>query len=94
MVSTDFDDFAPPLNHAESGVLAECGHFRVEKRRLTRAEILQRDDDFALVTVTNGAATCGDKTLRPGDFVLLPAGGSNPIAPVGESCEVLVTTLP
>ncbi len=94
MESTDFADFEPALAHVESGVVAECEHFRVEKRRLTRAGILQRDDDFALVTVTNGAATCGEKTLQPGDFVLLPAGCSNPLAPVGESCEVLVTTLP
>lgn len=92
--STDFADFAPGLEHVETGPVAECAHFRVEKRRLDKAETLQKAEDFALVTITAGSATCGEKTLRPGDFVLLPTGEKNPVAPLGESCEVLVTTLP
>jgi mannose-6-phosphate isomerase len=94
MESTDFGDFEPGLEHVASGVIAECAHFRVEKKRLTQPEILQRKDDFALVTVVGGAARCGDKTLRPGDFVLLPAGGDTTVAPVGKDCAVLVTTMP
>jgi mannose-6-phosphate isomerase len=94
MESTDFGDFEPGLEHVAAGVIAECAHFRVERKRLTQPEILPRQDDFALVTVVGGAATCGDKKLRPGDFVLLPAGGDTPVAPVGEECAVLVTTLP
>lgn len=92
--STDFADFEPVLEHVTAGVVADCAHFRVEKKRLSRAEVLRRADDFALVTVTHGAATCGNKTLGPGDFVLLPARGSQPVAPAGGSCDLLVTTLP
>ncbi|MEX1044712.1 MAG: type I phosphomannose isomerase catalytic subunit [Chthoniobacterales bacterium] len=92
--STDFADFEPRLEHGASGVIAECTHFRVEKKRLTKPEIPQGKDDFALITLVGGAATCGEKTLRPGDFVLLPAGGGTPVAPVGNNCELLVTTLP
>jgi mannose-6-phosphate isomerase len=94
MQSTDFADFAPGLDRVASGTIAACAHFRVEKRRLEQAEVLQDADDFALLTVTAGAAACGEQTLRAGDFVLLPAGGGNPVAPVGECCDVLVTTLP
>ena len=94
MESTDFADFEPGLEHVKSGTVAECAHFKVEKRQLTKPEVLQSPDDFALVTLVGGAATCGEKKLQPGDFVLLPFGNSTPVAPVGESCDVLVTTLP
>lgn len=92
--SADFADFEPELEHLETGPVAECAHFRVEKRRLSKAGVLQKSDDFALVTVTGGSAACGEKILRPGDFVLLPVGAENPVAPLGEFCEVLVTTVP
>ena len=95
MVSTDFDDFAPPLNHAESGVLAECEHFRVEKRRLDRATTLNNPGDFAIVTVVQGAARCGEETFRAGDFYLLTAGSTAVTSPEGNSsCTVLVITIP
>ena len=92
--STDFTDFAPELAHPDTGIVAECAHFRVEKRRLNKAEVLQKADDFALVTLVGGSARCGSHTLRPGDFILLPAGDSTPVEPAGENCVVLVTTVP
>ena len=92
--STDFTDFAPELAHPDTGIVAECAHFRVEKRRLNKAEVLQKADDFALVTLVGGSALCGSHTLRPGDFILLPAGDSTPVEPAGENCVVLVTTVP
>jgi mannose-6-phosphate isomerase len=94
MDSTDFSDFEPPLLHAASGVVAECEHFRVEKKRLMTAQVLQKADDFALVTLVGGVATCGGKTLRRGDFLLLPVANHTPVEPVGADCAVLVTTLP
>ena len=94
MESTDFADFEPSLVHTESGVVAECEHFRVEKKYLTSAEVLQNANDFAMITLVGGEATCGRKNLRAGDFLLLPAGYNTPVEPVGEDCAVLVTTLP
>ena len=94
MESTDFADFEPHLAHTATGVVAECEHFRVERKSLTSAQVLQKADDFALVTLVGGAAACGGRTLRPGDFLLLPAGSGTSVQPVGEECAVLVTTLP
>lgn len=94
MLSTDFADFTPPLAHVESGVVAECEHFRVEKKILDGPADPRREGDFAIVTVVQGGAKCGDTTFAPGDFFLLPASGSPPVAPVGDSCAVLVTTIP
>jgi len=95
MVSTDFDDFEPPLNHAESGVLADCEHFRVEKRKIDGPTVLQSPGDFAIVTVVKGAARCGKETFRAGDFYLLTAGGTAVTSPEGNSgCTVLVSTIP
>jgi len=95
VVSTDFDDFAPPLNHAESGVLAECEHFRVEKRKIDGPTLLQSLGDFAIVTVVQGLACCGNETFRAGDFYLLTAGGTAVTSPEGNgSCSVLVSTIP
>lgn len=94
MLSTDFADFAPPLAHVESGIVAECEHFRVEKKILTGPEDLCRPDDFAIVTIAQGRAKCGDQSFAPGDFFLLPASGSPQVAPTGDRCAVLVTTIP
>lgn len=94
MLSTDFADFAPPLDHVESGVVAECEHFRVEKKNLAAPQDLRPPAEFALVTVVGGRAACGDRTFAAGDFFLLPASGAPPVAPAGENCSVLVTTIP
>ena len=94
MLSTDFADFTPPLAHVESGVVAGCEHFRVEKQILDGPLDPRREGDFAIVTVVQGRAQCGGMTFAPGDFFLLPASGSAPVAPAGDRCAVLVTTIP
>jgi mannose-6-phosphate isomerase len=94
MLSTDFNDIAPPLAHVESGPIAECEHFRVEKKILTTPQDLRPAGDFALVTIVSGRATCGEHTFAPGDFLLLPAQAGPPVAPANNSCAVLVTTIP
>lgn len=95
LLSTDFNDFAPTLNHARSGVIAECAHFRVEKQILPESGLSIGPGDFALVTVVEGRTACGDKIFQPGDFLLLPAAGSPTVMPAdGNPCAVLVTTIP
>jgi len=95
MISTDFDDYAPALKHTDSGVLAECEHFRLEKRRIDGPTVLQSPGDFAIVTVVQGAARCGNETFRAGDFYLLAAGDTTATSPEGNSsCTVLVSTIP
>ena len=94
MLSTDFADFEPELDHVASGVVAECEHFRVEKKILAAPEDLRPQGDFAIVTVVAGRAVCGERAFGAGDFFLLPADNAPPVQPVGESCAVLVTTIP
>jgi mannose-6-phosphate isomerase len=94
MLSTDFADFAPPLAHVESGLVAACEHFRVERKILDRPEVLAPDDDFALVTVVDGGASCGGQSFAPGDFFLLPASAGPTVSPAADRCAVLVTTIP
>jgi len=94
MVSTDFNDFTPTLSHQSEGVIAECAHFRVEKKTLRAASKLNPTDDFAIVTVVAGGASCEGRTYRAGDFMLLPAGSAPDVAPQADSCAVLVTTIP
>lgn len=94
MLSIDFDDFAPPIDHVAEGVLAECGHFRVAKRAVTVPTRLNTDGDFALGTVASGTVCCGDRTFGPGDFFLLPASGAVEVSAQGDSCTVLIITLP
>jgi mannose-6-phosphate isomerase len=94
LLSTDFADFAPPLDHATSGVVAECAHFRVEKHRLTAPTPLVAGGDFAIVTVLEGRALSGDTAFGPGDFLILPATGAPLLAPADGPVSVLVTTIP
>lgn len=94
LLSADFGDFAPPLAHAEAGVVAECAHFRVEKKALPSPRDLAPAGDFALVTVVGGEAVCGNRTFAAGDFFLLTAQDPPRVGPATGSCSVLVTTIP
>ena len=94
LLSTDFNDFTPPLAHVETGIVAECEHFRVEKKNLSAPEDLRPAGEFALVTVVGGRTACGDRTFSAGEFFLLPASAAPLVGPAEESCSVLVTTIP
>jgi mannose-6-phosphate isomerase len=94
LLSTDFNDFTPPLAHTEAGVVAECEYFRVEKKYLSAPEDLRPAGEFALVTVVGGSASCGERTFSAGDFFLLPASDAPLVGPAEGNCSVLVTTIP
>jgi mannose-6-phosphate isomerase len=94
MQSIDFHDFTPPLAHVETGTVAACEHFRVEKKILTAPQDLRPSGDFALVTIVGGRATCCGQIYQCGEFFLLPANDAPPVSPADGSCTVLVTTIP
>ena len=94
MQSIDFHDFTPPLAHVETGTIAACEHFRVEKKILTAPQDLRPSGDFALVTVVGGRATCGGQIYQCGELFLLPASDAPPVSPADGSCTLLVTTIP
>lgn len=94
MQSIDFLDFTPPLAHVETGTIAACEHFRVEKKNLTAPQDLRPTGDFALVTIVGGRATYGRQIYQCGEFFLLPANDAPSVSPANGSCTVLVTTIP
>lgn len=94
LLSTDFNDFTPSVTHTETGILAECGYFRVVKKNLSAPEDIRPAGEFALVTVVGGLAGCGGRTFAPGDFFLLPASEAPPVGPAEGICSILVTTIP
>lgn len=94
LLSTDFGDFAPQIDHVTDGILAECEHFRVARHTVTAPGPVNPPGDFALVTIVAGRGLCGGRTFAPGDFLLVPAKDSPLLAPEGDSCTVIVTTIP
>ena len=95
LASIDFADYGPTLRHDASGVIAECGHFRVEKHLIDAPTALSAPGDFAIVTVVGGTVRCGDSLFKTGDFYLLPAEGAPDTVSAGDDpCAVLVSTLP
>jgi hypothetical protein len=78
----------------ETGTIAACEHFRVEKKILTAPQDLRPTGDFALVTIVGGRATCGGQIYQCGEFFLLPANDAPSVSPANGSCTVLVTTIP
>lgn len=94
LLSTDFNDFTPPLAHTETGLVAECEFFRVAKISLSALRDLRPPGEFALITMVDGRAACGGRTFSTGDFFLLPASEAPLVGPAEGSCSVLVTTIP
>lgn len=95
LISTDFEDFEPKVDRIESGVIAQCPYFRVEKIVLSAPIPATNDGKFAIFSVLSGTVTCGSRSFQPGDFFLAPASlDGTPIAPENGSAEILRSTLP
>lgn len=89
----DFSDVEPTAAHTPGGVLAECPFFKLEKTELQEPLFPSSDGRFAIVTVLEGRACCGSHSFQPGQFFLVPACYPG-LAVTGDSCAVLITTLP
>lgn len=95
MVSTDFEDFEPGIDHIQEGVIAECPYFRVEKLAISEPIPATTDGRFAIFSVLAGSVTCGTRNFQPGDFFLAPAILDGiAITPENGSAELLRSTLP
>ena len=95
MASIDFNDFEPVVNHARSGVIAECPYFKVEKLPLSTPVPACSEGKFSIVTVLSGAASCAGTNFKPGDFFLAPASlGSATVQPTEANTEIVRSTLP
>lgn len=95
LASLDFADFEPDVSHAQTGVLADCPYFRVEKLRVDAPLPAAEATRFAIYAVLTGAVTCGAAAFKPGDFFLAPAAAEGSlIQPTGKDTTLLRSTLP
>lgn len=95
MASIDFGDFEPPVAPRGNPLVADCEFFRVEKRAVTGSIEIRPGGRFALATVVEGSVACGDGQFEKGQMFLVPSKASaGEVKPVGDSAEILVTTLP
>ena len=93
--SIDFADIEPPLTPATQTLIADCPHFRVEKITLIHRWNAAREDDFRVVACVGGGIRCGNASVGPGGFLLIPAS-KHPLflEPLLPGTSALVTTLP
>lgn len=68
----DFNDTAPALNPPGTVTLADCPHFRVDRRDLAPGERLA-GGPCCLLGVVAGSVSCGGGAHGPGTFLLVPA---------------------
>lgn len=86
LASIDFSDFEPSL----TPLPIQCEYFRVEKLRGPATGCCD-GTSFHILTCLSGTVTLGEETIKPGDFVLLPAALGN-YSLTGKG-ELLRTTL-
>jgi mannose-6-phosphate isomerase len=95
LACTDFSDVEPNVSRVREGVIAGCPYFHVEKNTPDGPFCPAADGRFAIVTVLEGAVTCGKKTFSPGSFFLVPACAPGlAVTPSKEPARLLLTTLP
>jgi mannose-6-phosphate isomerase len=95
MVSIDFDDFEPGVDHIEQGVIAECPYFKVEKIKLASPIQAAADGKFVIYSVVSGAVSVAGTSIAPGNFFLAPASlGDATMDPAEANTQVLKSTLP
>nr|HRJ71594.1 hypothetical protein [Terrimicrobiaceae bacterium] len=95
LVSADFTDFEPTVNHIKSGMLAECPYFKVEKETFSDPIPALSAPRFAIYNVLAGGVTCAGITFRPGDFFLVPASLTTAtLTPTADNSVILRATLP
>ncbi len=93
--SIDFNDYEPGMDRPDGTVIAECGHFRVEKLELTEGEGFSNPDArrFSIISIAEGRVSTPDgPAFEKGDFFLLPRGAGGLVAE--GAATVLRTTLP
>jgi mannose-6-phosphate isomerase len=95
LVSIDFKDFEPSVDHIKGGVIAECPYFKVEKLAVSSALPAATEGKFAIFTVISGAVSMAGLSFSPGNFFLAPASLSDTkMEPAAADTQVLKSTLP
>jgi len=95
MTSIDFKDFEPSLTPAGNPIVADCPYFQVYKKDLPSPLNVAVDGDFSIITCLSGELSCGNVTLKPGGFLLVPACMKEAVLnPSVTGTSILLTRLP
>ena len=95
MTSIDFEDFEPSLTPAGNPIVADCPYFQVYKKDLPSPFNVAMEEDFSIITCLSGEMSCGNVTLKPGGFLLVPACMKEAVlTPSAAGTSILLTHLP
>ena len=90
----DFDDVRPALQNRRDDVLVECPYFSVRQKNLFEPYSLDgRGETFVFIFNEKGRTQIAGHTLKPGEFVFLPAHAKDrDICPLERPASVVLTT--
>ncbi len=77
LASIDFDDFEPAMSAADTDLIADCPHFRVERHDIAAGAKLGNPDAdrFSILSVVAGTLESpSGRSFKAGDCLLLPRG--------------------
>ncbi len=96
--SIDFHDVGPCKGRMENNFLVRCPYFEVEQLNLSPMESISAsiDENFAILSVIDGAVACGRCDFRSGDSFIVPAqSGAESLALISKGvAKLLRTTIP
>jgi mannose-6-phosphate isomerase len=91
----DFGDVLPQLIQSEDDLLISDRLFEIRKWNLHEAREAARPGQFAVVGCLTGKLSCGDATLAPGEFFLVPAHlEDRQLKPLTRGTNLLRITIP
>ena len=91
----DFGDVQPQLIQSEGDLLISDRLFEIRKWNLGEAREAAPPGQFAIVCCLIGNLTCGDATLAPGEFFLIPAHlEDRQLKPLAPDTTLLRVTIP
>ncbi len=95
LASIDFDDVRPNLVQPDGETLVRHELFEVQKWNLTKAREIAPIGQFAIVCCLTGGINCAGVTVRPGEFMLMPASlPDREMNPVMGGASLLRITIP
>jgi len=96
LMSVDFADEEPGLQHPQDETLVSCDLFRTAKWVLDAPRKAAENGRFALFLCVEGVVNCGGEAFPPGQFFLIPANAPSDVtvAPASEQASLLRITLP
>ena len=91
----DFEDVQPKLIQSEDDLLISDRLFEIRKWNLDEAREGAPPGQFAIVCCLTGTLGCGDATLTPGEFFLVPARlEDRQLKPLAPDTTLLRVTIP